>query len=232
MKLLIIKFTILSIVLIVSCNLENTNNSGGKAFLQIMLTDAPAEYEAVLIDVRDIKIKNSADGSWQYLDYVERGIYNLLELTGGVDTLIAQSIIDTGAIAQIRLVLGENNFLIMNGDSIHLSTPSAQQAGLKINLYEKIKADITYKLVLDFDASKSIVEAGNSGKFSLKPVIRAFMEVEDGAIMGSIADSIPAVIYAIDEADSLSSFPDSTGKFLIQGLSEGSYDVYIDAGES
>ncbi len=232
MKILKFQLVLLSIILAVSCNIENNDDPGSKASLQITLTDAPTDYGAVWIDVQDVKIKSGSDSSWQYIENVNRGMYNLLELTGGVDTLIAQSLVDTGFLVQIRLVLGENNYLVMDGDSIHLTTPSAQQSGLKISLNEKLNADVNYKLVIDFDASKSIVEAGKSGKYILKPVIRAFMEAQDGAIMGSIADTIPAVVYAIQDADSMSSYPDSTGKFIIQGLPEGNYNVFIDAGES
>ena len=55
-----------------------------------MLTDAPADYDAVLIDIQDVQIHvsdNDAEGSWQSL-IVNKGIYNLLDFRNGMDTLL------------------------------------------------------------------------------------------------------------------------------------------------
>lgn len=203
-------------VFALSCDKENDDNGAGKATLQVSLTDSPAEYDAVLIEVIDVRINHSEDEEgWVSLGNVQTGIYNLLELTGGIDTLIAISEVDAGKIGQIRLVLGENNSVVIDGDTIALNTPSAQQSGLKINVHDTLEAGITYKLLLDFDASKSVVKAGNSGNYNLKPVIRAYLEAQDGAIRGNLANSVHAVITAIINADSASTFTDSTGLFLL-----------------
>src|SRR6185369_11083096 len=86
---------------------------------------------------------------------------------------------------------------------------------------------VTYKLLLDFDAARSIVTTG-SGKYNLKPIIRTIVEAESGAIKG-IASPVAATpaIYAIVGADTLgTAFADPiTGKFLIKGLHEGTYKV-------
>jgi hypothetical protein len=123
-------------------------------------------------------------------------------------------------------VLGENNTITVDGETHDLSTPSAQQSGLKLNLHADLKEGITYKILLDFDVARSIVESGN-GSYSLKPVIRAISEATSGAIEGSvnIPESTPAV-YAIMSMDTLgTTFADSTGAFLIKGLPAGTYTV-------
>ena len=40
------------------------------------------------------------------------GLYNLMDLTNGRDTILADAEIPQGSISQIRLILGENNFII------------------------------------------------------------------------------------------------------------------------
>ena len=42
---------------------------------------------------------------------------------------------------------------------------------------------------MDWDVQKSIVKAGNSGNYNLKPVIRVTAEANSGTISGRIADS-------------------------------------------
>lgn len=213
-----------------SCE-KNKDQEQHNSYLQVYLTDSPAEYDAVLIDVQDVKIKYTSDSGWTDLDNIEAGIYNLLDLTGGIDTLIAYSEVSTGSVTQIRLILGDNNSLVIDGDTVSLKTPSGQQSGLKIKVNYEFIEGLSYKILLDFDAAKSVVKAGNSGNYILKPVIRAIVESTDGAINGSIPDSVSAVIYAIDEIDSVSTYPDSNGFFFIGGLNEGYYDIAIDATE-
>lgn len=227
-KLVILTIFAIAIVATYSCEKEPTQSSSKKTHVAIRLTDAPADYEAVLIDLQDVLINRSGDDEgWTSIENVEKGIYNLLDLTGGVDTLIAFADIDTGMISQIRLVLGDNNALVIDEDTTLLSTPSAQQSGLKIKINQRFTAGLNYQVLLDFDAAKSVVKAGNSGKYNLKPVIRTIIEAQDGGISGSIADSIHAVIYAIQNTDSISTYTDSTGFFMVKGLNEGIYALSI-----
>ena len=80
----------------------------------------------------------------------------------------------------MRLVLAGNgstapyaNSAIPTGstDEVPLATPSAEQSGLKINTNIDVIGSQTADFVIDFDACKSIVSAGKSGKYLLKPVL-------------------------------------------------------------
>ena len=66
---------------------------------------------------------------------------------------------------------------------IPLTTPSAQQSGLKLNAKPfDVAEGQTVELVLDFDAARSVVRAGNSGKYLLKPVITVIAVLDAGHI--------------------------------------------------
>lgn len=145
-----------------------------KATFAVRMTDAPAEdYKAVNIEVKDVYVHTSAtadekDDNWIKLNSEEVGTFNLLELTNGADVLLAQSELPAGKISQIRLVLGNNNTIeIGDGEVIALNTPSAQQSGLKLQINTDIEAGKHYTVLLDFDAARSIVKAGSSGKYNL-----------------------------------------------------------------
>ena len=161
-----------------SCNKNETSKSG-TARLQVALTDEPGNYDEVNIDVQDVRINYSNDTAkgWTSLGGVKSGVYDILRLANGRDTILADAQINTGKIQQIRLILGPNNNVKLNGQTYPLQTPSAQQSGLKIQLNQDVNEGVTYKLLLDFDASRSIVQTGNSNsnnqKYILKPVIRA-----------------------------------------------------------
>jgi hypothetical protein len=98
-----------------------------------------------------------------------------------------------------------------------------------------IQPDITYTLLLHFDASRSVVERGNeqSGgvEYLLKLVISATNEAESGNIGGGV-DPIEAepFVYAITNSDTLSSIKADTtdGSFKLIGMEGGTYTVSVD----
>ncbi|HEV8285802.1 MAG TPA: DUF4382 domain-containing protein [Chitinophagaceae bacterium] len=217
--------TFISSFFLISCSKEEKSSSG-KAKLQVYLTDAPAtDYEKVVIDVKDVQI-NVNDSSWQSLTTVKAGTYDLLKLVNDDDTLLASSDIPTGTIHQMRLVLGSNNYVVINGQNIPLETPSAQQSGLKFNVQQSVTSGILYTITLDFDAGKSIVKTGNS-KYILKPVIRTVFNAVGGSIKGFVLpDTVTTAVYAIQGPDTIAStFTASNGGYLIKGLAAGSYTL-------
>ena len=195
--------------------------------LRVRLTDAPGDYEEVNIDIQEVLV-NSNDGNsgWISLD-IEKGVYDILELTNGLDTLLGSAEVPSGKISQIRLVLGDNNTIKVGGETHALTTPSAQQSGLKLKLNAELQEGVAYTITLDFDAARSIVKAGNSGKYILKPVIRALEEATSGAIKGAITpiEASPAV-YAIQGTDTVATaFTDDAGKFMMRAIPAGTYTV-------
>jgi hypothetical protein len=210
--------------LMISCS-ESTKN----ARLEVRLTDAPGDYDAVYVDIQGVEVHSSAGeqaSGWKSLD-IQSGVYNLLDFTNGVDTLLGSIELPAGRISQIRLKLGSNNSLLMGDDEYDLGTPSAQQSGLKLNVHATLVEGVTYTLLLDFDAAKSIVKTGNNS-YKLKPVIRVITEATSGAIDGTISnpEASPAV-FALAGLDTVATtFADSvTGKFLLRGVPAGTYTV-------
>jgi len=215
-------FCFLAASIFSACDSDDSDDSK-MAKVKVILVDAPADYESVLIDVVDVEVKTDI---WESLDGVEKKVYDILELTNGNEVLLGDIELPEGELNEIRLILGDNNKLGIDGAEVHLDTPSASQSGLKIKLDAMLEAGVTYKLVLDFDAAKSIVKAGNSGKYNLKPVIRAEMEAQTGAIKGMINPiDTDCVVYAIIGTDSISTYPNEEGKFLIRALGADTYRV-------
>ncbi|MBK3516349.1 DUF4382 domain-containing protein [Carboxylicivirga marina] len=214
----------------VGCNDDDDDKMSS---IEVRLTDSPAEYEKVLIDVEEVRINASSDdeGGWQTLS-TEDGIYDLLEFTNGNDTLLAGEDLPVGQISQMRLILGDDNSLVKEGSTYPLETPSAQQSGLKFNINAELVEGVNYKIWIDFDAGRSIVEKGN-GTYSLKPVIRTFTEATSGSIKGIINPvNVRSYIAAISAAnDTIGTFNDTiSGEFLLRGIEAGNYEVEIEPG--
>lgn len=233
-KTVAVLMLLLTMVFFISCDEESTPQMSGKSTLLVKLTDSPGDYDAVYVDIQEIKINavSEMDSGWVTLDNINTGMYDLLTLTNGVDTLLGENTITSGKVTQIRMILGDRNYVVMGEDSIQLKTPSAMQSGLKIQVNEAFESDLTYEILLDFDAAKSVVKAGSSGKYNLKPVIRAIINQSTGTIKGIISpDSVKYAVYAILGEDSIGTFTNDEGGFMIKGLDPNTYSLFIDASD-
>lgn len=221
--------------LITSCDLENNlNPSEGNAKLNIYMIDAPASYDAVWIEVLGVEIlpkgrNEEAGNAWINLPYeADDKKINLLSLVGGNSAYLGEMEVPSGEISQIRLLLGNDNYIIENDQRIDLTTPSAQQSGLKLKIDKPLNPGIAYDLVIDFDAARSIVKAGNSGKYILKPILRVVAE-ESATVEGLVLplEAQPIQVSAIIQEDTVSTFTDENGLFVIRGLETGNYRLWI-----
>ena len=205
-----------------SCTKDNGKE---KAHVTVQMTDAPGDYDAVMVDVQGVEIVGEGGGT--VVLNAEAGIYNLLEYSNGLQTLIATGDLDAGTISQIRLILGSNNTVTVDGVVYPLSTPSALQSGLKLQINQVFEPGIAYSILLDFDANQSIVVKGN-GEYQLKPVIRTIDAAISGSIKGSITPvGIIATVTATSNGISYSTVTNLSGNFLIAGLPVGSYDITV-----
>lgn len=212
-----------------------TNASGETGTMEVQLHDAPTNYEEVNVFIERVEINNTEDDSgWEEISSPEQ-TYDLLELTNGATEVLGSKELPVGTYEQIRLILSsDGHSVVVDGSEHSMFVPSGAQTGIKLNVNAEIKPDITYTLLLDFDASRSVVERGNEQSgidYLLKPVISASNEAETGNIAGAVdpADAEPFV-YAIANSDTLASTKADTsdGSFKLIGLEDGTYTVSVD----
>lgn len=238
-----------SMMFVSSCKKDNMGGAPGAAPYNMYMTDAPAAaYQQVNVNIVGAEVHSDVSG-WVKLN-VHTGIYNLLTLSNGKDTLLASGNVAAGNVSQIRLIIGSTgNTVMVNGAIYPLVTPSAQETGIKLNVNSSVVTGVTYNITIDFDAGMSVVAEGN-GTYSLKPVIRAVVSPStSGTIRGAISPSVSqATIIAVssdlgaasvqaDEmwnenemivTDSASSFSlTGSGNFEVRGLAAGNYQVTI-----
>lgn len=225
-----ISFLIAFVTLFVACSDDdNSNNQEQTARMSVKLVDAPGDYDAVFIDVQDVVIKYNGSDDEVAIGQVNAGVYDLLELTGGASVLLVDDEIPAGSISQIRLILGDDNTIVVDGETLPLTTPSAQQSGLKIQINETLEGGIFYEFILDFDVEESIVARGN-GDYNLKPVIRASTVAETGAISGTITPiGGQVLVTAQSGATEISTYVNDTGAYVLSGVPSGTYTVTLEA---
>lgn len=245
-------FVLLSVavpmIALVGCKKKEAESST----VRFKLTDAPGEYDAVNVDIQAVEVHSETEGWVTFSSNL--GVVNLLDYMNGQTTLITEGEIKAGKITQARLVLGSNNSVVVDWVTYQLSTPSAMQAGLHVNLNNQLQAGEDYSFTIDFDAAQSIVATG-SGSFTLKPTLRLIAAgstfingnagggsvvidgsstVINGDVTGAISGSVStttglAIVYAEDaEGHVTSTMTGLSGNFMLQAMQSGSYTVTID----
>lgn len=226
--------TLAGTLLFAGCGGSGTGATGETGTMEVQLHDAPADYEKVNVHIERVEVNNTEnDTGWVEISSPQQ-TYDLLELTNGATEVLGTKQLPAGTYEQIRLILSrEGHSVVVDGTSHNLFIPSGEQTGIKLNVNAEIKPDITYTLLLDFDASRSVVERGNEQSgvdYLLKPVINATNKAESGNIAGTVqpADAQPFV-YAIAGSDTLSSTRADTtdGSFKLIGLEDGTYTVSV-----
>ncbi len=223
----------------------------GSGTLRVALTDAPAcGYDEVNVTVERVRVHRSStagddDAGWSEVVLNPARKINLLDLTNGVLEELGQTELPAGTYSQLRLQLAGNgagapyaNSLVLSGgdgSEIPLDTPSAQQSGLKMNLGLTVQPDELADVVLDFDACKSVVKRGNSGRYNLKPVVSVLPRVRLDALVaeGYVAPGIalPTTSVSLQQGGVpvRSTVPDVAGRFVLYPVPAGTYDLVVSA---
>ena len=223
----------------------DSDDEGNTARVQLKLVDAPGDYSEVNVEIVDIQYNNSdSEAGWVSFGTPEDYPINvdLTTLIAGNSLLLADQIIPSGMLKQIRLVLGDGNTLKIEGQDgmMALNTPSAMQSGLKLNLNTALDAGFTYTFILDWDVQKSVVMTG-AGMYNLKPVIRVNAEVNSGSIEGNVSgeflvnglsvfndlENVMVQVYTTNGVYVTETGTNAAGDFLIQGLAAGDYKLKI-----
>jgi hypothetical protein len=215
--------------------------------LHVSLTDAPAcGYDAVNISVQKVRVHQSegaadADSGWSEVVLSPPRRVDLLSLTNGVLEDLGQTSLPAGKYTQLRLVLAENDsssplansVVPTGGTETALDTPSAAQSGLKLKVDIDVAAGKVADVVLDFDACKSVVKRGNSGKYNLKPKLTATVVVSDPGlrVVGYVAPAIALTTTSVSVQSAgvpvKSTVPDSSGRFVLYPVPVGTYDLVV-----
>jgi hypothetical protein len=224
-----------------------SSSQSGNGTLSVSLTDAPAGgFDAVNVTVSKVRVHQSDsatedDAGWTDITLSPARKINLLNLTNGVLEELGETPLAAGHYTQLRLVLVPNsvtplaNSVVLSGTTteIPLDTPSGVQSGIKLIHQFDVAAGQRVDLVLDFDASKSVVKAGASGKYLLKPVIKVIPTALNG-IDGFVDTFSPGSNVSVSaQQDGTvigSTVPNTlTGEFFIARLAPGNYDVVFTA---
>lgn len=240
----------------------STGSGGGNSTLSVSLVDGPFRTSGGTVTALHFKIAKvealGAGGGVQTIaTYSPSMDVDLMQhLTANTALAFPGAAIPAGTYQQIRFVLdtssASNTYMVLNGSPVDLSIPSATGAGfgnnsstdsgdgagtsgIKVNLKNfTAAAGQTYGFIVDFNAAESIVSAGSSGQWLMKPVLVATAQATSGSISGTVKNNAGtgvsnAEVLAQDGSGNTinSGVTDANGNFNINALPVGTYTLVV-----
>lgn len=232
----IISSGLIMLLFIAGCEKEEiipqTNARTG--IIAIKLTDSPAKYAALDVEITGIEIY-SPQSDWIKLNNETR-IISILKLTNGANvSLTRQQSIKVGHYTKIKIIFGDLNKLGLNNNP-DFAVSGAKMIDLNFRGNKEILIDIDVEIkplayseiLLDFEAAQSIIEMRSI--FFLDPVISVITNPRTG-VMGDLEApsylGVTGAIFAINGRDTVTSYTNAEGKFLLRGMREGVYEIII-----
>lgn len=235
---------------------EDSTGSRG-ARLSIHLTDAPGGLAEAWVEVEQIYLQGS--GGRTVLRDESTGLIDLLTLRNDVAALVDSAAVPAGSYTELRFVIGDAYVRTADGrvfarpgtqlpagttSAGTLQCPSCAQSGIKVKFANGgVTLAEESKVVVDFDVSQSFGhQAGQSGRWVMRPVLTGAEMATAGSIAGTVAlaegVTLPATCGGADVslasfipraligADTLASgSTDASGAYRIRYLAPGSYTL-------
>jgi len=213
---------------VAGCGDSDPASPGSPGRLVVNLTDAPAEYDSVVVVVERVEVHRAGEDSasgWIVVSDTP-AVYDLLQLRDGASAVLADHQLAPGQYTQLRLILGAGSRVVLDGAAHDLTVPSGLQTGIKLVHEFTIQENQLYEIVLDFDAARSVHRTGN-GRYMLKPVIRCTWEEIAGAIRGTVLPpSARTAVWTVSGDDTVVAWADTlSGDYLLPVLAQGLYDL-------
>ena len=210
---------ILSLILLMFVACGGGGGSGGDVAtgtLSLSLTDASSsDYQTVFVTIDEVQVhlggSENNPNHWKSVDMpISPLTVDLFDLVNGVREDLGLVDLDAGRYTQMRLIIGNYpnpdyhpfaNYVITNAETpvVHeLKIPSGHNTGFKVVNGFTINADQMTELILDFDATRSVIQAGSSGQWLLKPTVKAIEEEGYAIIEGRVTDGAIPTPSGID----------------------------------
>ena len=225
-RFLVTLLGMVAIAALSGCSNNPTSTSFGT--MNIQMTDAPGDFQAVNLVVREVAVQHAdGNGGWEVLQSGTR-TYDLLQLRNGVFATLGISKLPAGRYDNLRMKLGQGSNVVVNGVTHPLMVGNEHRNGLILSGEFKVPKQGRIDLAIDFNVARSIRPAGD-GSYWLKPCLRVVVisvpENRPGAIKGQVlpADAAASVFVLVNADTVAGSMATADGSFMVSVLPAGTY---------
>lgn len=159
-----IQIIIITLVLSISfssCSKDDLDRDGNKAAISVTLKSDFSTYNNVYFDIEDVQVRVKEDASlanaWVSLNTINIGTHNVSELISDSELLLVDHFeVSPTFIYEVRLVLGDNNFININDTLVSLNIESNGNNTPSNLIKRDFEASYFYQLEIHVDLDESV----------------------------------------------------------------------------
>lgn len=154
-------FSVLILLCSTSCSKDDINVNENVTSITVKLKSSNSVLNKVYINIEDVQLKIKEDESvsdaWLSLNAINQGTYNICDLKEDNPLLLVDDLeIDANFIYEIRLVLGDNNFIDINNVLHSLDVANFGNATPSNLISTQLDSKRRYDFVIDMDIDESV----------------------------------------------------------------------------
>ena len=232
---------------------SGANIPPGQSRVSVYMMDDPISLYKVMVDIRQVAVQidtassqNAGDHDdewddnycgegrsehnksviWDTLD-ITPGVYNLLDLRNGTDTLLGSGNYPSGKILKVKITLGSADTVYTDSSTFYPLAVFGPNPSFTINVkreHVSVVSNNEFKLWLDFNLERSVFFW--NGSFLLKPYIVAFNYQQTSKIKGEVLpEGASPLVTAYSATDTLYAIPGREGNYQFSNVSAGTYSI-------
>jgi hypothetical protein len=219
----------------------------------VYLTDAPVSFYKVLVDISQIAVEidtatsqgfQDVPGQWDnnYCGFgrgvnnksiiwdtlnITPGVYNLLDLQNGTDTLLGSGLYTSGKVLKLKITLGSADTVYTDSSTYYPLVIFGPSPSFTINVQRDNVSSVTnseFELWLDFKLERSVFFW--NGRFLLDPYIVVFNYQVSAKIKGQVLPpGASPLVTAYSATDTLYAIPGWSGNYQFSNVPVGTYSI-------
>lgn len=141
-----------------SCSKDDIQDNNQSTQITVKLKSSNQSQSKVYFDIQDVQIRidenPSSACSWKSLNTINQGVFNVSDLEQDNKLLLVDDFeIEATYVYEIRLVLGDNNFMNISNVLHSLDLGNAKPSNI---IETQLNSKRRYDMVIDIDLDKSV----------------------------------------------------------------------------
>lgn len=169
-------FSLIILVCFASCTKDDVNADNQLVGITVKLKSTAGQFNKVFIEIEDVQLKiiedDNTSNAWLSLKTINKGTYNIFDLRDDSELILVDNFeIKPTYIYEIRLVLGDNNFMDLNNTLYSLDVTDSGSSKPSNLVKIDLNPNHIYNFVIDIDIDKSISFNEDENMMILNPKI-------------------------------------------------------------
>lgn len=167
-------FILTVVLLATSCSKDDIQDNNQSTQITVKLKSSNQSLSKVYLDIEDIQIRTVENpdntSSWKSLNTINQGVFNVSDFKEDNTLLLVDDFeVEATFVYEIRLVLGDNNFMDINNVLHSLDVTTLGNSKPSNLIATQLNSKRRYDMVIDIDLGESISYNQEENRMILNP---------------------------------------------------------------